>query len=167
MNRRFSLSTPARVIAVVAIIVSMFAIPSGIVSAGAPTLQKRLAAAQPDQNADGTFPSGSIVVYEVSIGCNAVSGSNDCNGFELHDLTPSFTDVDGLTAYYEFQAASGAGPASHPRFHRPDRDRHHLPDVRRRDIDQRRAGVSHPARHHARQHHHHEHRDVGRVRRRR
>ena len=110
MQRRTSLSTAARVVAAMAIAATVLAVPTGIASAGDPTLDKSLAASQLEQNGDGTFPSGTIVTYEVAIGCSA---PGDCNGYELHDLTPSFTDVDGGTSLYEFVSASpgGAGPA--------------------------------------------------------
>ncbi|TDT16750.1 putative repeat protein (TIGR01451 family) [Ilumatobacter fluminis] len=92
------------------LLITGIALPAGAAHAGEPTLVKSLAQTQPFANEDGTFPSGSIVTYEVSIGCNA---PGDCNGFELHDLAPSYTDVDGDPAVFEFVSASpgGVGPS--------------------------------------------------------
>ncbi len=70
MNRRISLSKAARVVATMAIAATVLAVPTGIASAGLPNLTKALAATQPDQNADDTFPSGTIVTYEVRSGAH-------------------------------------------------------------------------------------------------
>ncbi len=99
----------ARLIAALAVAAAMLVIPAGSVFAGEPTLTKSLSQTQPFANDDGTFPSGATVTYEVSIGCNA---PGDCDDFELHDLAPTFTDVNGAPGVYEFVSASpgGAGP---------------------------------------------------------
>jgi|GEM_PF-6898268 len=112
MNYRPWSSAPkliTRLLAAFAVALTVLAIPGGATYAGEPTLTKSLSQTQPFANADGTFPSGSTVTYEVSIGCNA---PGDCDNFELHDFSPEFTDVFGNPAVYEFVSASpgGAGP---------------------------------------------------------